>query len=1599
MITNSKGEVVWVDASDEVIIDAVKNNETVTVLEDKGDGTFLYYNEKAIDSNGNLVESQATRFDANTLSIEEYQPGIYRFSDKKGVITDLDIRASNIIFDDNTIGSGNDNVQDVIETIFEKFTYIDSQRAALKGKGILVNGEDSLAKTVLQEVELSIADNAIETSKIVNNAVTTSKVANHSITEDKLWVGEGREKQVAVVQTDGSVKFQELNTVVAGKMLEVDNSLSIEGLADEALLSPLKIMINEAGIVNKHIENNAVTTDKIGSEIAGKNYVLTADGSGNSTFNPISGVVASAIQGDLVSDDAISIEGGENILFGNENKKTIVSLNDRGVKGNHIATKTIVNENIADKTIASSKLTGGDNKQGAIATVIDNKGTVAYQTLKGEAITDKAALKTDGIITIGGADTQEGTLLKEATLSIVNKGIKTAQLADNAVTNLQIADQSVTSNKISSENTGSGKVLMSGEKGIAEWKDVSVVVNEGAGNLTSDSIIKITGNGEKALLNNIDLSISENSITIDKLNSTENGANVDKNMILAADGDGGFKYFDARTVSPKTDDLILGDALEFTNSTTGKDAVLIKTSFDVKNLGITEEKLANHTVTTAKMSSVGAKNNTVLTADGQGNVTYKKINDNAFEGAGANLESDGSLQVLTGKNAVLTDVTIGIAENGVQTEHIKERAVTTDKIGAEGITNNFVLVAKDGGAEFSSLTKVIEGSGKEIKSGAAIKVTGGLQAALKDVTIEVADLGITNGKIATKTITASKFNAEKNAAGTVLTSLGDGEAKYLPISQYAKPLKSDSSIEVSTDKGILLDNATIKVKNGGIITNHLGAKVVTVDKISSKVGNENVGGKQILMADGDGGVYFGTSENVVTKGDVKKGETIFAKSGGAGAVLQDVTLEVVETSIETKHLKDNAVSAAKINANAVLTEKINHLAVTTDKIDTKAVTTDKIADEAITTAKIGKGAVRNGQIAANAVGRNEIYQNNIDEIHMSDKSIGTRALINDAVTEVKIAKEAITTNKIAKEAVTTDKIKNLAVTNMQIAQSTISGGKLADKAVTPNKMGSGGAEEGYVLTAGLNGEVAFKPVAGGGNTNITKKDIKESNTIKATKGAIKSVLEDVQLDVIAGSITNTHIARNTVMNENMASKSVDYNVLGDNAVHSRVVRDKGISAAKISSENDKRDYVLTADGNGGAYWKEMTNSGGEGGTITKGDLKGSSAIDVKNGSNAVLRDVTLDIKGSGIERKHISGGAVSNVELANKAVHQSNMSSIYDGTKNANRGYVLTADGSGGVSWDKITNSGGEGGAITKGNLNGNKSIKVSDGSNAVLKDVNLSIERGGIGTNEIADEAVGTTELKNKAVTNGKISSEGALIDEVLTSDGRGGAYWQKVTSSGGEGSVITKGNLNGDSVIKVNDGSNAVLKDVTLEIREKSIGENHIQNYAIRRNHIYNNNIDEGHLSSDAVSTRVIENRAVTKEKINSQGSSEGEVMTSDGKGGVRWETVKGNEGGSNIAAPKFFYLPAIYVDIISGQSGYVELHREYKNQFGSPMVSSLGGNNSNLPVYGESELNYYVTYYDKDVFEGVNLDSKGNLSYKVKTNAKPSGRTFFNIVLEVK
>lgn len=111
--------------------------------------------------------------------------------------------------------------------------------------------------------------------------------------------------------------------------------------------------------------------------------------------------------------------------------------------------------------------------------------------------------------------------------------------------------------------------------------------------------------------------------------------------------------------------------------------------------------------------------------------------------------------------------------------------------------------------------------------------------------------------------------------------------------------------------------------------------------------------------------------------------------------------------------------------------------------------------------------------------------------------------------------------------------------------------------------------------------------------------------------------------------------------------------------------------------------------------------------------------------------------------------------------------------------------------------------------------------------------------------------------------------------------------------------------------------------------------------------------------------------------------------------------------------FYMPSIVVPTTIGEHK-IDLYEEYIKQYADSNGTNTSNkqappnrswniqtNNSNnhLKTYAKDDLDYFVVYYDNNVFTNLNITDKGVLTYEVTTESAKniSAQTFMNIVLQ--
>src|SRR5690606_8808832 len=336
---------------------------------------------------------------------------------------------------------------------------------------------------------------------------TENKILDGAVAPEKLSADPADEGKVGVVQPDGTVVYQNLDSEnIDGKDLSLSAGLEFTGGTDGTgkLLADAGIGIADAGITTAKLANDAVTNDKLADNaVTSANIVdgtiATADlANGAVTPEKLSADTADAGKVATVQPDgtvvyeninASDITGTENLLVSNGIEftgttdgvnallvETGIGIADSGITTAKLANDAVTNDKLADNAVTSANIVDGtiatadladnavtENKilDGAVAPeklsadpadegkvgVVQPDGTVVYQNLDSENIDGKDLTATtgDNSITVTNGT---GTTLVNTQLHVTDGGITTDKLANNAVTNDKLADNAVTSDNI-----------------------------------------------------------------------------------------------------------------------------------------------------------------------------------------------------------------------------------------------------------------------------------------------------------------------------------------------------------------------------------------------------------------------------------------------------------------------------------------------------------------------------------------------------------------------------------------------------------------------------------------------------------------------------------------------------------------------------------------------------------------------------------------------------------------------------------------------------------------------------------------------------------------------------------------------------------------------------------------------------------------------------------------------------------------------------------------------------------------------------------------------------------------------------------------------
>ena len=121
-----------------------------------------------------------------------------------------------------------------------------------------------------------------------------------------------------------------------------------------------------------------------------------------------------------------------------------------------------------------------------------------------------------------------------------------------------------------------------------------------------------------------------------------------------------------------------------------------------------------------------------------------------------------------------------------------------------------------------------------------------------------------------------------------------------------------------------------------------------------------------------------------------------------------------------------------------------------------------------------------------------------------------------------------------------------------------------------------------------------------------------------------------------------------------------------------------------------------------------------------------------------------------------------------------------------------------------------------------------------------------------------------------------------------------------------------------------------------------------------------------------------------------------------------------GAGTPSQRFFYMPSIVLPVDPTATEYsaitqkytVNLYERYQRQFSlaapvppAPSTCTSSPGSTGLPVEQKQDMEYYITYFDPEVFTDVQVDANGILTYKTITGFTVTENTFMNVVFKPK
>ncbi len=461
---------------------------------------------------------------------------------------------------------------------------------------------------------------------------------------------------------------------------------------------------------------------------------------------------------------------------------------------------------------------------------------------------------------------------------------------------------------------------------------------------------------------------------------------------------------------------------------------------------------------------------------------------------------------------------------------------------------------------------------------------------------------------------------------------------------------------------------------------------------------------------------------------------------------------------------------------------------------------------------------------------------------------------DSVVTSRKLRSGSVGAAALASASVTREKLARGVVDSSRVANRGISGSNLAPGSVGPSHIDFSGAAVGHTLVVTDEALIWAEPPAdetvaqvvagegltGGGSAAIITLAVAEDGI--TTPMLAESSVDRARLQ--RGAVDSTRIAVNSIDSLRLAPQSVGTGRLAGGAVTSVKIRDGAVGTDQL------------ADGSVTAIKLAAEIEFLPDGSVTTAKLADAAVSTAKLADGAVSSTKLAD---GAVSSARLADGAVSSAKIADEAVTGEKLADAAVAPVNMDpasggEGHILRIQ-SGQVVWSAPEFGTGDITDVLAG---------TGLGGGGTSGSVTLSVADGGIGSNQLAVNAVTAGKIAAGAVTNAKlaplavtpdkVSGAGASAGQVLSYDGTNVGW----SSAGDITAVIAGAGLAGGGT----------AGDVTLSVGTASIGT--------------------AQLADNAVSSAKLADAAVTTAKISTAGATTGDVLSFNGS------TALWSEGG---------------------------------------------------------------------------------------------------------